>query len=48
MQNGGARILAAFDPCVLTDGGVVLNLTDEQGIQLVAANIQGGQRRNHL
>jgi hypothetical protein len=43
MQNGGVRILAAFDPCVLTDGSVVLNLPDEQGIQLVAANIQGGQ-----
>jgi hypothetical protein len=43
MQSGGARILAAFDPCVLTDGGVVLNIPDEQGIQLVAANIQGGQ-----
>ena len=43
MENGGARILAAFEPCVLTDGSVVLNLPDEQGIQLVAANIQGGQ-----
>ena len=43
MQAGGARILAALDPCVLTDGTVVLNLPDEQGIQLVAANIQGGQ-----
>lgn len=43
MENGGARILAAFDPCVLTDGTVLLNLPDERGIQLVAANIQGGQ-----
>jgi hypothetical protein len=43
MENGGARILAAFDPCVLADGEVVLNLPDEQGIQLVAANIVGGQ-----
>ena len=43
MENGGARILAAFDPCILTDGEVVLNLPDEQGIQLVAANIAGGQ-----
>jgi hypothetical protein len=43
MEDGGARILAAFDPCVLTDGAVLLNLPDEQGIQLVAANIQGGQ-----
>jgi hypothetical protein len=43
MQNGGARILAALDPCILTDGTVILNLPDEQGIQLVAANIQGGQ-----
>jgi hypothetical protein len=43
MEDGGARILAAVDPCVLTDGTVLLNLPDEQGIQLVAANIQGGQ-----
>ena len=43
MQNGGARILAALDPCILTDGTVILNLPDEKGIQLVAANIQGGQ-----
>lgn len=43
MENGGARIIAAFDPCVLSEGSVVLNLPDEQGIQLVAANIQGGQ-----
>jgi hypothetical protein len=44
MENGGARILAAFDPCILTDGGtVLLNLPDEEGIELVAANIQGGQ-----
>jgi predicted lactoylglutathione lyase len=26
MQNGGARILASFEPCVLTDGSVILNL----------------------
>ena len=43
MENSGARILAAFEPCVLTDGSVVLNLPDEEGILLVAANIQGGQ-----
>jgi hypothetical protein len=43
MENGGARILAALEPCILTDGSVVLNLPDEQGIQLVAANIQAGQ-----
>jgi hypothetical protein len=43
MQNGGARILAAFEPCSLTDGSVVLNLPDKQGIELVAANIQAGQ-----
>jgi hypothetical protein len=30
MQRGGARILAALDPCVLTDGTVVFNLPDEQ------------------
>jgi hypothetical protein len=43
MESGGARILAAFEPCVLTDGTVVLNLPDEQGIQVVAANLAGGQ-----
>ena len=43
MENGGARILGAFNPCVFSDGGVLLNLPDEQGIRLVAANIQGGQ-----
>jgi hypothetical protein len=43
MENGGARILAAFEPCVLTDGSVVLNLPDEEGILLVAANLQAGQ-----
>ena len=34
---------SAFEPCILTDGTVLLNLPDEEGIQLVAANIQGGQ-----
>jgi hypothetical protein len=43
MEDSGARVLAAFDPCVLDDGTTVLNLPDEQGLQLVAANIQGGQ-----
>jgi len=44
MEDGEARILAAFvDPCVLNDGTVLLNLPDEQGIQLVAPNIQDGQ-----
>jgi hypothetical protein len=43
MEDGGARILAAFEPCVLTGGTVVLNLPDEQGIQLVASNIAAGQ-----
>ena len=43
MENGGARILAALDPCILTGGTVILNLPDEQGIQLVASNIVGGQ-----
>ena len=43
MESGGARILAAFEPCILTDGTVLLNLPDEEGIKLVAANIQGGQ-----
>ena len=42
MQEGGARILASLEPCILDDGSVVLNLP-ERGIALVAANIQGGQ-----
>ena len=43
MENNGVRLLAAFDRCVLIDGTVLLNLPDEQGIEFVAANIQGGQ-----
>jgi hypothetical protein len=42
MEAGRARILAAFDPCVLTNGTALMNLPDEQGIQLVAANVQAG------
>ena len=43
MENGKARILAAFDPCIITSGKVLLNLPDEKGIQLVGAKIQDGQ-----
>ena len=43
MENGKARILAAFDPCILTSGKVLLHLPDEKGIQLVGAKIQDGQ-----
>jgi hypothetical protein len=43
MAEGGARILAAVAPCIITDGTVLLNLPDDEGIQLVAANIQGAQ-----
>jgi hypothetical protein len=43
MQGGGARLLAAFDPCILTDGTVALNLPDGEGIELIAANMQGAQ-----
>jgi hypothetical protein len=43
METGKARILAAFDPCILTSGKVLLNLPDEKGIQLVAAKIQDGE-----
>ena len=31
MENGGARILAAFDPCVLTDGVSVTESTRRGG-----------------
>jgi hypothetical protein len=43
MGNNSARILAAFEPCILTDGTVILNLPEGQGIRVVAANVQGGQ-----
>jgi|GEM_PF-3434525 len=43
MESNGARILAAFEPCILTDGTVILNIPEEQGIRLAAANVQGGQ-----
>jgi hypothetical protein len=43
MESNGARILAAFEPCILTDGTVILNLPEGQGIRLVAANVQAGQ-----
>jgi hypothetical protein len=43
MQSGGARLLAALDPCILTDGTVALNLPDGEGIELIAANLQGDQ-----
>ena len=43
METGKAQILAAFDPCILTSGKVLLNLPDEKGIQLVASKIQDGQ-----
>jgi hypothetical protein len=43
METGKARILAAFDPCILTSGKVLLTLPDEKGIQLIAAKIQDGQ-----
>ena len=46
MQNGGARILASFEPCVLTDGSVILNLPDEQGIQLVAQIFREDKQHN--
>ena len=39
MQNGGARILAALDPCILTDGTVILNLPDEKGIHPVGNDV---------
>jgi hypothetical protein len=43
IQDGGARILGSFAPCILNDGSVALNLPDEEGLQLIVANIQGGQ-----
>jgi hypothetical protein len=43
IEDGGARVLGFFDPCHVTDGSVALNLPDEEGLQLIVANIQGGQ-----
>jgi hypothetical protein len=43
MQDGGARVLSSVQPCIITDGRVLLNLPDEQGLQLVASSIQGTQ-----
>lgn len=43
MENGKARILTAFDPCILTSEKLLLHLPDEKGIQLVGAKIQDGQ-----
>jgi hypothetical protein len=44
MQNGGARILAAFDPCVLTDGGVVLRRTGQASCRLgLKPSVQASQ-----
>jgi hypothetical protein len=37
------RVLGFFNPCVLIDGSIALNLPDEEGLQLIVANIQGGQ-----
>jgi hypothetical protein len=34
MQKDGARIPTAFEPCIPTNGTVILNPSDKQGIQL--------------
>ena len=40
----GVRVLATFDPCVLTGGGAVLNLPDSNNnLKLVAVDLEGGE-----
>ena len=38
----GVRVLATFDPCILTGGGAVLNLPDSNNnLKLVAVDLEG-------
>ena len=48
IEDGGARVLGFFDQCVLSDGSVTLNLPDEEGLQLVAGNIQPGEMNSQV
>jgi hypothetical protein len=43
LQTGEAKLIVVLDPCFLNDGSVVLNLPEMDGIELLAANIQGNQ-----
>ena len=40
----GVRVLASFDPCILTGGGAILNLPDsDNNLKLVAVDLEGGK-----
>ena len=40
----GVRVLATFDPCILSGGGAVLNLPDSNNnLKLVAVDLEGGE-----
>jgi hypothetical protein len=44
IASKGVRVLAAFDPCVLSGGGAVLNLPDSNNnLKLVAVDLEGGE-----
>jgi len=44
MDPRGIRILAFFEPCEITDGGVTLNIPDSEDIKLAVLNT--GQNGN--
>jgi hypothetical protein len=44
IASKGVRVLAAFDPCILSGGGGVLNLPDSNNnLKLMAVDLEGGE-----
>ncbi|VFJ14856.1 exported protein of unknown function [Candidatus Nitrosocosmicus franklandus] len=43
LQDRGARLIVALGPCTVTDGSVLLNLPETDGLELIVANMQGNQ-----
>jgi hypothetical protein len=43
LQTGEAKLIVVLDPCFITDGTVALNLPVAEGLELIAANLQGNQ-----
>jgi hypothetical protein len=44
IASKGVRVLAAFDPCILSGGGAVLNLPDSNNnLKLVAVDLEGDE-----
>ena len=42
MASKGMRVLAAFDPCRLVDGGAILNLpSSNNNLKLLAVDLEG-------